>query len=224
MLFSQITGDDLSGLVEIDDRGIHQEIWDELARGELNEPERKIIDVVVDGLKRFRPSVVNEITVLARAVFPLLTLAEVDGVEAQANVPLVAQIGDVELAGNADGALGTPFEGEIRSPFLIVVEAKRGVEGHNPMIQLYAELLAAALLNARRERQTRQRIYGAYTIGANWTFVRGDIDGLEGTRPTFTIVSSLELTTRLEAAVIAKILKSIVSQHQRTMREAPTRA
>jgi hypothetical protein len=155
---------------------------------------------------------VNEATVWGRAIFPLLWLAEAKGVQVQAEVPLVARIGDVELAGCADGAFGTPFAGELRAPFLIVVEAKRGVEGYNPVLQLYGEILAAACLNAQESGRPTQRLYGCYTVGDNWTFVRADVAGLDAERPSFSVVSSSEFDEKLEAATIVKILKSIVAR------------
>jgi hypothetical protein len=209
--FSDVKHSDLASLVQLDNRGIHREPWDELARGELAPAEQRIIEYVTAGLERFRPSVVNEATVWARAIFPLLTLAETEGVEAQADVPLTARLGEVELTGNADGALGSPSDGDLDAPFLIVVEAKRGVEGHNPVTQLYAEMLAAACLNARAYGQSAQRIHGVYTIGATWTMVRADVSGLDTERPTFSVVSSPELSEKFEAVRIAKILKSIVA-------------
>lgn len=209
--FPEISHADLSSLVRLDNRGIHRAPWDELARGELAPAEQRIVDYVTEGLERFRPSVVNEATVWARAIFPLLTLAETEGVEAQADVPLTARLGDVELTGNANGALGAPSDGDLGAPFLVVVEAKRGVEGKNPVTQLYAEMLAAACLNAAEDGQTGQRIHGALAIGATWTFVRADVEGLDTERPAFTVVTSPELSEKFEAVTIAKILKSIVA-------------
>jgi hypothetical protein len=215
LLFSQLSPDDIEALVRLDNRGIRPEPWDALSRGELTETEQRIVDYVVTDLRHFEPSLVNEATVWGRAIFPLLVLAEAEGVQAQADVPLSARLGDVELAGSADGALGRPYAGALRVPFLIVVEAKRGVEGYNPVTQLHGEMLAAAGLNAHATGESSQRIHGCYTIGANWTFVRGDVDGLGEERPTFAVTSSQEISEKLEAATIVKILKSIVAEHRR---------
>jgi hypothetical protein len=73
LTFSDVTHAELQGLVKLDNRGIQKEPWGELARGELVEAEQRIIDYVIAGLSRFRPSVVNAATVWARAIFPLLT-------------------------------------------------------------------------------------------------------------------------------------------------------
>jgi hypothetical protein len=175
----QLSVEDLTGLVDLDDRGIGDPLWDELARGDLTETEQRQVDYVVSGLGRFRPSLVNDATVWGRAIFPLLCLAEAPGVEAQADVPLAARVGDVELSGRADGAFGTPFvDGGLRAPFLIIAQAKKGVEGSSPVMQLYGELLAAASLNAQETGHPAQQLYGCYTVADTWTFVRADVEGI----------------------------------------------
>jgi hypothetical protein len=214
LLFSQLTREDIATLVKVHDQRIHEDIWDELAQGELSESEQRFIDTVVDGFHRVSPTLVNEATVWARSIFPLFLLAETEGVVVQADVPLSARVGDIELAGSADGAFGTPVLGELAAPFLIVVEAKRGVEGYNPVMQLYGELVAAACLNMRETGRPAQRIYGCYTVGATWTFVRADVEGLDTERPSLSVASSPELSQRLQAGTIVKILKSIVTRHQ----------
>jgi hypothetical protein len=211
--FSQLSWDDLASLVRLDERGIDRQSWGDLARGELTEIEERIIDRVIAGLQRIQPSLANEATVWSRAIFPLLFLAETERIVAQADVPLAARIGEVELTGCADGAFGTPIAGELRAPFLIVVEAKRGIEGYNPVAQLYGELLAAAFLNAKQSGRDAQRLYGSYTIGDDWTFVRADVEGIGAAQPTMVVTSSAELNEKLEAATIVKILKSIVARH-----------
>jgi hypothetical protein len=85
--FTDLSFEDLAGLVDFKDQGTHRQPWEDLARGDLTEGEQRQIDYVVAGLRRFKPSLVNEATVWGRAIFPLLLLAEVEGVEAQADVP-----------------------------------------------------------------------------------------------------------------------------------------
>ncbi len=216
VLFSQLTWDDVAGLVTLHERGIRVEPWDELARGELDEATVRSVEQVSAGLQRFQPSLANEATVWSRAIFPLLFLAETNRIVAQAEVPLTARLGDVELSGTADGAFGTPISGELRAPFLVVVEAKRGVEGYNPVAQLYGELLAAACLNARENERAEQRVFGCYTVGDNWTLLQADVGGLDGgsgAQPSMTVVSSAEINEKLEAARIVRILRSIVARH-----------
>jgi hypothetical protein len=213
LLFTQLTHDDLVSVVKLDDHGLRREPWNELARGELTEIQQRIVDYVTAGLEEFQPTLVNEATVWARAIFPLLMLAEAKGVQLQADVPLTARLGDVELAGCADGAFGTAFAGELRAPFVVIVEAKRGTEGSNPVTQLLGEMLAAACLSARETGRNRQQIHGCYTVADTWTFVRADVDGLDTERPTFSVVSSPEISEKSDAVRIVKILKSIVALH-----------
>jgi hypothetical protein len=212
---AQMTLEDLADLATIDDRGMRQEPWEELSRGELTEDEQRKVDDLRADLRRYQPSLVNERTVFARSIYPLLILAEAEGVQALADVSIVARVGEVELSGTADGALGRAIAGELRSPFLVLVEAKRGVEGRSPVPQLYAELLAAAWVNARETGQPNQRLYGVYTVADNWTFVEMRAEGLDTPHPALSIVSSPEIGEKNEAATIAKILKSIVAQHRR---------
>lgn len=213
ILFTQLTQDDLASIIKLEDQRIRAEPWDDLARGELSETEQRIIDHAIAGLGRITPSLVNEATVWARAIYPLLSLAETRDLVAQCDVPLTGHIGDIELSGNADGAFGTPVSGALVAPFLIVVEAKRGVESTNPVTQLQGEMLAAACLNARATGKPTQRIYGCFTVADAWTFVRAEVTGLDTERPSMVVVSSRELTEKYEAATIVKILKSIVVQH-----------
>jgi hypothetical protein len=214
LLFTQLSWEDIAGLVTLHEHGIHREPWEELAQGELSDTELRIIDRVTAGLRRIQPSLVNEATVWSRAIFPLLFLAETERIVAQAEVPLSARLGDVELTGTADGAFGTPISGELRAPFLIVVEAKRGVEGYNPVAQLYGELLAAACLNAKQTGRAEQQLHGSYTVGESWTFIRADLAALDTAHPSMSVVSSWEINEKLEAATIVKILKSIVARHR----------
>jgi hypothetical protein len=215
LLFNQLTRDDLTNLVKLDDRRIRDEPWKELARGELTASEQQAIDRVLEGFQRAPALLVNEATVWSRAIFPLLAIAETEDAVAMADVPLLGRFGDVELAGSADGAFGTRVDGGLRAPFLIIVETKRGVEGSDPINQLRGELLAAAYLNAKDNGRSAQRVYGCYTVAAVWTFVRADIEGLDTERPSLSIATSLEFTESHEAATIVKILKSIIALHSR---------
>jgi hypothetical protein len=106
--------------------------------------------------------------------------------------------------------LGNALAGTIDAPYLIVVEAKRGLEAQNPQYQLYGTMLAAAWQNQQRAPRPHQEIYGCYTIGDNWTFVHGIVAGFETDMPSLTVQYSREYAERLEAATILHILKYIV--------------
>jgi hypothetical protein len=94
-----------------------------------------------------------------------------------------------------------------------VVEAKRGIEGQSPVLQLYGEMLAGACLNAHENGQPTRRMYGCYTVADDWTFVRAEGEGLDTARPRLSVVSSWEIDEKAEAATIVRILKSIVREH-----------
>lgn len=215
LLFDQITLEELRSLAEIHQVGLRRKPWEDLARAELTAAEEEVVARISADLRRYQPSLVNEATVFARSIYPLLVLAETEGVQALADVGIRAQVGDVELAGTADGAMGRAIDGELRAPFLLLVEAKRGVEGASPVAQLYAEMFAAALTNARECGLATTTLYGCYTIADDWTFVQLTAEGLDSPRPTLTIVTSSELNEKVEAGTIARILKSIVAEHQR---------
>jgi hypothetical protein len=209
--FTQVTIEDVRSIVALDDGGLQRSPWDEHARAELTPEEQRMVDYVSADLRRFQPSLVNDATVFARSIYPLLVLAERDGAQALAGVSLAASVGDVELVGVADGAIGRPFAGEVKAPFLVVVEAKRGVEGINPVAQLYAELLTAALLNAQETGRASQRLYGCYTVADSWTFVEMSATALDSPRPSVVVVTSPELSEKTEATTIARTLKSLVA-------------
>lgn len=213
--FANITLDDLRSAVTLRDHGLQRAPWGDFARGDLTVEEQQTVDRLSADLRRYQPSLVNEATVFARSVYPLLVLAEADGVQALAGVALSAQVGDVELAGLADAAIGRPMAGELRAPFLVVVEAKRGVEGANPVAQLYAELLATAWLNARETPPATGPVYGCYTVADSWTFVELTAEGIDTPRPTISMVTSPEYSEKVEAGTIARILKSIVASWPR---------
>jgi hypothetical protein len=65
-----------------------------------------------------------------------------------------------------------------------------------------------------RKRQNQldsmQEIFGCYTIGDNWTFMRGIVSDFEADYPVIQLEFSPEYFQRLEAETILQILKFIV--------------
>lgn len=114
---AQVTPDTLYTIVAVQDHGLRSSPWDQLALAELTPDELSATERLSADLRRYHPSLVNEATVFARSIYPLLALAEAEGVQALAGVPLSAQAGGFELAGIADGALGRAVAGELRAPF-----------------------------------------------------------------------------------------------------------
>jgi hypothetical protein len=154
----------------------------------------------------------NEATIWARAIYPLLMLGEQGEIRARAEVSLSAQYDRFQVSGVADGVMGKTIGSRIVAPFLVVLEAKRGIEGSDPIPQLYGEMLAAARLNWLLNAQEPQVIFGCYTIADTWTFVKGVVQGMDRDRPKLSVEYSHEYTQKYDAFTILKLIKSIVRQ------------
>jgi hypothetical protein len=138
-----MTVDDLGRLAALQSRGVTGDPWDAAV-----EPPDEAARVLLHYLtgKLAGTTRLNEATIWSRAVYPLLELAEMGGVRAWAAVPITAKdpYSDTEIAGVVDGVLAPEAlaAGDPGQPFLLVVEAKRGVDATDPWPQLLAALLA----------------------------------------------------------------------------------
>lgn len=118
-----------------------------------------------------------------------------------------------ELRGEVDGALAHEGLGaEVTPPYLLIVEAKRGVENHDPVAQLIGGLVCAAWQNKRAHAQEEQHLAGAYTVSDLWTFVEAWVTALDSEQPKVRVVFSREYTEKTEAAAILCILKALVEE------------
>ncbi len=185
-------------------------LWERLARREIGPTDRAAIALITGNLVDYKTQRVNEATIWARAIYPLLVLAERDDIRAWSLVPLAGKFNEVEIRGEVDGALASSFDEEVEPPYFVVVEAKRGVGGSDPVAQLLGAMLCAAQRNERDGRPASE-VYGCYTIAAVWTFVRGTIDWSQP-RPALTVLSSREYMEQTEAATILAILESILAE------------
>jgi hypothetical protein len=159
-------------------------------------------------------TLMNEATIWSRAIYPLLLLAESNDIEAWAEIPLSAQYKTFTLEGVADGVLGRNVAGRLEAPYLVVVEAKRGIDAPTPVYQLYGQLLAAARLNWELTPQSSVEIFGCYTIADTWKFLRAEIENIDTEQPTMRLEYSREYVEKLETETIFKILKTIVARYQ----------
>lgn len=209
LTFAELSLATLNALVRLDHRGIDTAYWEQMQAG-VTSREQQQLQMITAYLLNYQLNLMNEATIWSRAIYPLLLLAESEPIQAWAQVPLKATYPGFELEGFADGVLGHVLAGTIDAPYLIVVEAKRGLEAQNPQFQLYGTMLAAAWQNQQRAPRESQEIYGCYTIGDNWTFAHGIVAGFEADKPTLTVRFSREYAERLEAATILHILKYIV--------------
>ncbi len=157
---------------------------------------------------------VNEATVWSKAIYPLLDQAETNFFTAWSQVELSAEFREFVLEGIADGVVGKQKIGYLSTPFLVVIEAKKKLEARDPQPQLYGAMLAAAKLNWSENRDDPQEIYGCYTIGDSWTFLRGKLEAIEAEKNIFNVESSREYVERFEADIILGILKFITAEHE----------
>lgn len=208
--FSDLTPTILKELVHLREQGIVPHLW-ETMNPPLTEEERSRLSVIRSNLLNYQLNLMNEATIWSRAIYPLLLLAEQGTLQAWAQVPLRAEYPRFILEGIVDGVLGDCVSGIVTAPYLIVAEAKRGLEAQNPQFQLYGEMLAAAWLNHQENGRAEQEIFGCYTIGDNWTFVRGQVTGFTE-MPSMTLETSREYAEKLEAETIFQILKSIAGK------------
>lgn len=214
--FNQLNATNLQEIAAIHYELAQPAVWEELGRRALGDTERTALAPLVAKLRDFGLHLANEATVWARAIYPLLALAERRGIFAFSVVSLAARFDDVEIRGEADGALAANVNAEPGAPYLVVIEAKRGIGATEPVSQLLGAMLCAAQRN-ERDGKPAEEIFGVYTIADVWTFVRAQIDWSHP-RPTMRVLASGEYVEKLEAATILAILESIIDRY------APARA
>lgn len=201
--------------VNLNEYGIADYDWLNVEAISLSEAEQQELQRLRLRLLNHRTLLMNEATIWARGIYPLLLLAEQGNIEAWAGVAMRATYPQFEIEGIADGVLGKCVSGFIETPYLIVIEAKRGLEAQNPVYQLYGQLLVAAHLNWENNPKEPQEIFGCYTIADSWSFIRAEVNGMIADRPTMRIESSRQYAEQYDAETIAKILKGIVSKYVR---------
>jgi hypothetical protein len=217
--YSELTIDVLRTIINLKERGVMPEYWEQLVVP-LTEEERQQVKFITARLMKSRVFPMNEATIWGRAIYPLLMMAEQDNLQTWAQVALRAQYPSFSLEGIADGVLGKVLSDRVESPYLVVVEAKRGLEAYNPEAQLIGEMLAAARLNWEQNGETPQEIFGCYTITDNRTFVHGLVSEFESDRPAMTVTSSREFAEKTEAETILRILKFITGKYVQKMASA----
>lgn len=211
--FSEVSLSEIKQIAQLEERGISANYeWLQISQIELTDIEKLQLSAIQQRLIGYETSLMNEATIWARAIYPLLVLAEKDHVQAWAAVSIQVKYSHVELQGIVDGMLSQSVAGMAEYPYLVVVEAKRSLESNNPRFQLYAELLASARLNWEANQKPVQEIFGCYTIGDSWTFLRAIVQEIDTHNPKLTLESSREYVEKIEAETILKILKLIVTR------------
>ena len=209
--FSELSHDILRKLVKLQARATVSEKWDRM-KTPLTDYERQQVEAINSTLHNKQVTRMNEATIWARAIYPLLVLAEKPGLQAWSEVAMSAQYPNFLLEGIVDGVLAREELGEIASPYLIITETKRGVEAKDPTYQMLGEMLAAAWMNYQNDHRPQQPIYGCYTIADTWTFAEGLIEELDAEHPLFTVELSSEYKEKTETEAILQILKFIVAR------------
>jgi hypothetical protein len=201
------------------------EPWETFSRAPLTEQERADLAALRRRLSLYTTGRINEATLWARAIYPLLMVAEVDDVRAWSQVPLSVVVrrsnlrglagGDLRLHGVVDGALAADAAGQPVEPFFLVIEAKRALDAIDPLPQLQGAMLTLALRRLEDRPEAPCDVYGCFTIGDAWTFLRGRFTLAAADAGTFDVaadyVPSREFSEHAEADQIASVLKSVVA-------------
>ncbi len=218
--FSQLSQDNFNQIAKINEKGVVLDKWHQM-QSECTVQEKEQINLIQSHLNTCRLTLMNEATIWARAIYPLLLLAESDNIQAWAEVTLKAQYPHFELSGIVYGVLGNCISGTISTPYLVVLESKRGLEAENPQYQLYGEMLVAAWLNWQKQTDNKeQEIYGCYTISDTWTFLHTIVSEFEADYPIMEVTSSKEYIQRNEAETILQILKFIAHADSKISEES----
>jgi hypothetical protein len=217
-----VTLDDLARLALLESRGTTPQLWE----GAVELPDEGTLvqlRYLASKLAAAHPILLNEITLWARAIYPLLELAETSKVRAWGGVALSAKdpYSDTELAGIVDGVLA-PEEGVLAGtpgqPFLLVIETKRGVDATDPRPQLFAAMLAVLWARIGRSAAGSEgpvEVFGCFTVSDTWTFVHAEATPRpEGSHPRLgvTLSWSREYTERVEADAILRVLRWITQR------------
>ena len=210
--FSQLTEETLETLVTFKEKYTPPTEWENM-QVPLTSKEGRRLDDIKSTLYHRHLVAMNEATLWARAIYPMLMLAEQGHVQAWSGVPLKAAYATFALEGEADGALAPSLGGRMQRPYLIVHEAKRGLHAPDPLYQLCGEMLAAARLNWEKDAHPEQAIFGCYTVSDSWTFIRGTVSDIETDKPTFTLEFSPIYNGISDAERIVQLLKFIVAKH-----------
>jgi hypothetical protein len=126
--FSDISLTDLKSIVELKPMGIADYHWTQPQNVIITEEEQVLLRYITTQLKFYPTHVMNEATLWARIIYPLLRLAEQDDILATSEVSLKVQYPKFELNGIVDGILGKCIAGHLEIPYLVVLEAKRALE------------------------------------------------------------------------------------------------
>lgn len=211
LTIGKLTLADLRSVVTLIEHPIRDYAWTKPEQITITPAEAQHASFIQAQLLNQPAHLLNEATIWARAIYPLLALAETDYIRAWSEIALNAQFPRFSISGIADGVLGRSIAGRLEAPYFVVVEAKRGIEAADPLPQLYGELLAAAYINSQLEQVKEQVMFGCYTIADNWTFVKGSLRAIDQSHPILDLEFSREYSEKSEILQILQLLKSITA-------------
>lgn len=208
---AQLTEETLKKVVTLSEEDGAVKTWEKMQIA-LTSEEQTLLDYFKSDAQQRHLTILNEATLWSRAIYPLLRLAEQGHIRAWSGVPLKAAYPTFELEGEADGALAPSVAGRIEPPYLIVHEAKRGINAPNPQFQLYGEILAAAWLNWQADTNPAQKLFGCYTVTDRWNFVHAVVDEIEGEKPRLHVEFAPVYSSFSDTERIVQLLKFIVAE------------
>lgn len=208
------TAADIRGIVAVREKSIAAYPWTQVDQIILNEEEQLQAGYITGRLRCADTLLMNSATLWARAIYPLLALAEQEPVQAWSQIPLRVRYPHVELQGVAAGVLGTGIVSMTETTYhLIVSQTDHRLAGQDPRPHLLGQLLAAARVNWELDQNPVQTLFGCYTVIDTWKFLRVMVQDVNSNAPTMVLEPSREYVQKLEAEAILKILKRIVTTY-----------
>jgi len=109
-IFSELSRERLNSIVKIEDKGFVAAKWNQ-SISECTAREKEKIQLIQEYSLNYQLSLMNEATIWARTIYPLLMLAESGNIQAWAEVSLAGKYPHFEMEGIVDGVLGRLFGG-----------------------------------------------------------------------------------------------------------------
>jgi len=214
--FNQLTPERLESLVDLEGPVELPELWAALEATEVPAAALPPLEWVVGRVRDVLTVAANESTLWARAIYPMLMLAEEQRVRAWSQVSLRAELtrgGETtELSGVIDGVLAreNAMGGQARPPFLLIVEAKRAIDAPDPRPQVLGALLASLAAEAPASDAPLER-FGCLTVGDAWHFIRVEFElRPDAPRPVMRLAWSREYSQQVEARRLLAVLLGLV--------------
>jgi hypothetical protein len=121
LTLSKISLAELRNVVSIQEFGVQSYPWLQVDGITLTEAEQQELQLIQSRIVNLKVHLLNEATVWARAIYPLLLLAEQHPIQAWAEVALAANYPQFAIEGVADGVLANAIAGYVENPYVVVV-------------------------------------------------------------------------------------------------------